>query len=183
VSFVDDDNDSPPLPSGSGDVPPERSPDPEVRLQHARDLAWRALNRREHTVAEVARLLAHKRVEPAVIDTVVGELCEQGYLDDASFAQRFAEDRRRLDGWGAERIERKLLALGIEREHVAAAVKCQGSDDELAAAVALLERRFPEPPATPRDCERALGMLIRKGYELELAHDAIRQHAGAPAFD
>jgi regulatory protein len=163
--------------------PPERSPDPEVRLQHARDLAWRALNRRDHTVAEIARLLARKRVEPAVIDTVVGELGEQGYLDDARFAQRFAEDRRRLDGWGAERIERRLLALGVERDTVAAAVACQGPDDELAAALALLRRRFPGPPATPRDCERALGMLVRKGYELELAHDAIRRHAGAPAFD
>jgi regulatory protein len=118
-----------------------------------------------------------------VIDSVVGELCEQGYLDDASFAQRFAEDRRRLDGWGAERIERRLLALGIEREHVAAAVECQGADEELDAAVAFLQRRFPDPPVTPRDCERALGMLVRKGYELELAYDAIRRHADAPAFD
>jgi regulatory protein len=163
--------------------PPERSPDPAVRLQHARDHAWRALNRRDHTVAEIARVLARKRVEPAVIDTVVGELCEQGYLDDARFAQRFADDRRRLDGWGAERIERRLLALGVERDHVAAAVDCQGADAELDAAVALLQRRFPEPPATPRDCERALGMLVRKGYELELAHDAIRRHAGAPVWD
>jgi regulatory protein len=165
------------------DRAPERSPDPEVRLQHARDLAWRALNRRDHTAAEIARLLARRRVEPAVIDGVVGELCEQGYLDDARFAQRFADDRRRLDGWGAERIERRLLALGIERDQVAAAVGCQGADEELDAAVALLRRRFPEPPATPRDCERALGMLVRKGYELELAHDAIRRHTGAPAFD
>jgi regulatory protein len=165
------------------DLPPERSPDPEVRLQHARDVAWRALNRRDHTVAEIARVLARKRVEPAVIDTVVGELCEQGYLDDARFAHRFAEDRRRLDGWGAERIERKLATLGIDRELIAAAVACQGADEELEAAVALLRRRFPDPPATPRDCERALGMLVRKGYELELAHDAIRRHAGAPALD
>ena len=165
------------------DLPPERSPDPEVRLQHARDVAWRALNRRDHTVAEIARVLARKRVEPAVIDTVVGELCEQGYLDDERFAHRFAEDRRRLDGWGAERIERKLATLGVDRELIAAAVGCQGADEELEAAVALLRRRFPDPPATPRDCERALGMLIRKGYELELAHDAIRRHAGAPALD
>jgi regulatory protein len=163
--------------------PPERSADPEVRLQHAREIAWRALNRRDHTMAEIARTLARKRVEPAVIDTVVGELSEQGYLDDARFAQRFAEDRRRLDGWGAERIERRLLALGIDRELVAAAIGCQGADEELDAAVALLRRRFPEPPATPRDCERALGILVRKGYELELAHDAIRRHAGAAAFD
>jgi regulatory protein len=165
------------------DLPPERSSDPEVRLQHARELAWRALNRRDHTAAEIARALARKRVEPAVIDSVVGELCEQGYLDDERFAHRFAEDRRRLDGWGAERIERKLLELGVAREHVAAAVDCQDANEELDAAVALLRRRFPDPPATPRDCERALGVLVRKGYELELAHDAIRRHAGAPALD
>jgi regulatory protein len=165
------------------DLPPERSSDPEVRLQHARELAWRALNRRDHTAAEIARTLARKRVEPAVIDSVVGELCEQGYLDDERFAHRFAEDRRRLDGWGAERIERKLIELGIAREHVAAAVGCQDANDELEAALALLRRRFPEPPATPRDCERALGVLVRRGYELELAHDAIRRHAGAPALD
>ena len=159
--------------------PPERALDPEVRFQHARDLAWRALNRRDHTVAEIARALARKRVEPAVIDSVVGELCEQGYLDDARFAQRFAEDRRRLDGWGVERIERRLRELGIDGDLIAAAVECQDANEELAAALVLLQRRFPEPPATPRGCERALGMLVRKGYELELAHDAIRRHAGA----
>jgi regulatory protein len=163
--------------------PPERSPDPEVRLQHAREVAWTALNRREHTVAELARVLARKRIEPAVIDSVIGELCEQGYLDDASFAHRFADDRRRLDGWGAERIEQRLRALGVDAELVVAAVSTRDHEAEMEAAVALLRRRFPDPPATPRDCERALGMLIRKGYELELAHDAIRRHAGVSVIE
>jgi regulatory protein len=168
--------------AGNG-LPPERALDPEVRLQHARDLAWRALGRRDRTVAEVARLLQRKRVDPAAIEVVVAELCEQGYLDDARFARRFADDRRRLDGWGAERIERRLRALGIADDLTAAAVADQDPGAELDAAIELLRRRFPEPPATPRDCERALGVLVRKGYELELAHDALRRHAGAPAFD
>jgi regulatory protein len=163
--------------------PPERSPDPEVRLQQAREVAWTALNRREHTVAELARVLARKRVEPAVIDSVVGELCEQGYLDDEAFAHRFAEDRRRLDGWGAERIEQRLRALGVDAELIAAALSTRDHKGEMEAALALLRRRFPDPPTTPRACERALGVLVRKGYELELAHDAIRHHAGASAFD
>ena len=47
---------------------------------------------------------------------------EGGYVDDARYAQRFAEDRRRLDGWGAERIEQRLRALGVEPDVVAAAV-------------------------------------------------------------
>ena len=155
-----------------------RLEDPEARLQHARDVAWAALNRRERTVTEMARLLAAKRVEPPAIEIVVAELCEQGYLDDASYAQRFAEDRRRLDAWGADRIERKLLSLGIDRELIAAAVGEQGHEGELEAALEILARRFPEPPQTPRDRDRALGVLVRKGYDLELAYDALRRHAG-----
>jgi regulatory protein len=155
-----------------------------TRLQHARDAAWTALNRRDRTVAEMARLLARKRVEPALIETVVGELCEQGYLDDARYARRFAEDRRRLDAWGSERIERRLRALGVAPGDVRAAL-AGGREDgaELEAALALLRRRFPDPPATPRDCQRALGVLVRKGYELELAYDALRRHAGVDELD
>ena len=69
-------------------------------------------------------------------------------------------------------------SLGVDRELVAAAVGEQDGAAELDAAVALLARRFPSPPATPRECERALGVLVRKGYDLELAHDALRRHAG-----
>ena len=155
-----------------------RLEDPEARLQHARDVAWKALNRRERTVAELGRLLAAKRVEPSAIETVLAELREQGYLDDASYAQRFADDRRRLDAWGAERIERRLLSLGIDRELIAAAVGEQDHAGEMEAALELLARRFPDPPSTPRERDRALGVLVRKGYDLELAHDALRRHAG-----
>jgi regulatory protein len=155
-----------------------RLEDPEARLQHARDVAWKALNRRERTVAELGRLLAAKRVEPSAIEVVLAELREQGYLDDASYAQRFADDRRRLDAWGAERIQRKLLSLGIAGELVAAAVGEQDHAEEMEAALELLARRFPDPPSTSRERDRALGVLVRKGYELELAHDALRRHAG-----
>jgi regulatory protein len=160
-----------------------RTLEPEERIEHARALAWRALNRRDRTVAELARGLAAKRVEPEAIEVVVAELCEQGYLDDAGYAIRFADDRRRLDGWGAERIERRLRALGVDPELIAAAVGEQDGAGELEAALELLRRRFPDPPSTPRERDRALGVLVRKGYELELAYDALRRHAGAPAFD
>jgi regulatory protein len=160
-----------------------RTLDPEERIEHARALAWRALNRRDRTVAELARALAAKRVEPEAIEVVVAELCEQGYLDDAGYATRFADDRRRLDGWGAERIERRLRALGVDPDLIAAAVGEQDGAGELEAALELLRRRFPDPPSTPRERDRALGVLVRKGYELELAYDALRRHAGAPAFE
>src|SRR5439155_11701999 len=97
---------------------------------------------------------------------------------DAVFARRCPVARRNQDGWGTDRIGRRLPALGVAREQIAAALEDDEHDD-LAAAVALLERRFPAAPTTPRERDRALGHLLRKGYELELAHDALRRHAGA----
>jgi regulatory protein len=142
--------------------------------ERALDLAYRYLGRRDRTVAEMHRYLEGKGVDPAAITATAAELSTQGYLDDARYAQRFAEDRRELDDWGAERIERRLLAAGVDRDLVAAALAQQAGEDELAAAVALLRRRFPTPPANDRERNRALGVLVRKGYESELAHEAVR---------
>lgn len=113
----------------------------------------------------------------SVAAAVIDMLSEQGYLDDARFAARFAADRRSLDLWGAERIERRLGELGVSSELVAGALVELGPEDELQAALDLLERRFPEPPRDDRGRNRALGLLVRRGYELELAHDALRLHS------
>ena len=123
-------------------------------------------------------MLADKRVEPDVIEVVIGELAEGGYVDDARYAQRFAEDRRRLDSWGSERIERRLLSLGVAREHVAAAVGEQDPEAELEAAVEILRRRVHKVPETRPERDRALGLLIRRGYDSETALDALRRFAG-----
>jgi regulatory protein len=152
----------------------EHASDPQAQLQTALDLSFTFLGHRDRTVAEIRRHLERKRIEPAGIDAAVAELERQGYLDDARFAGRFAEDRRNLDAWGADRIERRLVALGIEPSLAAAAVAGEGEHDELAAAVALLRRRLRDAPRTDRDRERALGLLARRGYELELAYDAVR---------
>jgi len=151
-----------------------RASDPQAQLQDALDLSYRYLGHRDRTVAEVRRHLERKRVEPAGIDGAIAELERLQYLDDARFARRFAEDRRRLDGWGSDRIERRLLALGVEAAVAAAAIAAGGGHDELAAALDVLRARVPRPPRTDRDRDRALGVLARRGYELELAYDAVR---------
>jgi regulatory protein len=156
--------------------PVERLTDPEARLQHALDTAYRYLSRRDRTVREVRQRLEHERVEPGTIAHALASLRGAGYLDDARYAQRFAEDRRELDGWGADRIERKLTALGVGEDLVAAALAARDAAEERSAALAVLLRRYPTSLVTPRERERALGYLVRKGYGIELAHEAIRTH-------
>ncbi|MBS1871014.1 MAG: RecX family transcriptional regulator [Actinobacteria bacterium] len=156
----------------------EQAADPELRLQHALDLAFRYLTRRDRTVLEMRRYLEGKRVEPCAIDAALARLEREDYLNDARFAGQFAEDKRLLEEWGADRIERRLLALGVPPAIVRGAVAERGRDGELEAARALLRRRFPALGDDPRERNRAYGVLVRKGYDHELAWDAIRAHGG-----
>ncbi|MGI8660326.1 MAG: regulatory protein RecX [Thermoleophilaceae bacterium] len=97
-------------------------------------------------------------------------------MDDERYARRFAEDKRELERWGVDRIERELARRGIEPELIAATLSAYDRDDELAAAVALLAERHP-PGEGDRERDRAWRMLVRKGYEPEVAYDAVRAHA------
>jgi len=122
-------------------------------------------------------------VGEAAARAAVAELEDQGYLDDARYVRRFAEDRRSLDGWGTLRIERRLLDLGVDPELIEEALCGRGAEEELQAAVAVLRRRGGGgvSPTDERERQRALGMLVRRGYALELAYDAVRRLEGESA--
>jgi regulatory protein len=162
--------------SKTGAVASGPPPAQDGELERALGLALRQLGRRDRTAAELRRQLERRGVAPETVEAALVRLGELGYVDDARFARRFAEDRRRLDGWGRERIARRLLAAGVAEELVEAALDGVGAG-ELEAALALLRRRFPLAPADPATHRRAFGLLVRKGYDAELAGDALRAYA------
>ncbi len=125
-------------------------------------------------MSQVRRHLLEKSLSEAHVDAAMAELIEQGYLDDARFARRFAEDRRNLDGWGQERIERTLLDAGVDPELIVTALGSRDTEDELDAAVTVLRGRLRVAPSDERERQRALALLVRRGYALELAYDAVR---------
>ncbi len=164
----------------------ERTPQTDEARQ-AQALAWALshVNRRERTTTEVRAYLARKGVSDATAESVVEELVTQRLVDDARFAEMFVADKRTLEQWGSERIRRGLAEHGVDRElaerALAVADGLEGDEPqtELDRALELLRRRFPEPPRERRDRDRAFSMLLRKGYESELAVDALAAHARA----
>jgi len=56
------------------------------------------------------------------------------------------------------------------------AVAARERDQELCAAIDVLAQRFPLPPVGDRERDRAWRLLVRKGYEPELAYEAVRAH-------
>lgn len=164
----------------AGELAP-RQTDP---LDRALAVCFGQLNRREQTAAQLRARLARSGTEPHVIEQALTVVTEQGYVDDAGYAARYVADRRALDGWGAERIRERLVAAGIAREEIDAALGDRDMNDELEAAVAVLQGRLAEPPRSDRERNRALGLLVRRGYESDIAYAAIRcveRDWGAPA--
>jgi regulatory protein len=151
-------------------------PTARTERERALELAYKALGRRERTVAELRRCLEGKRVGPEAIDEVVEELRVAGLLNDGRFARRFAEDKRALERWGSERIEADLRRRGVDPDLIDEAVGYQERGAELASAVVLLEERFPAPPGDDRTRDRAWRLLVRRGYAPDLAYEAVRAH-------
>ena len=114
-------------------------------------------------------------MEPDLIDAVVAELESTHVIDDARYAERFTDDRRELSGWGPERIELELRKRGIPEELIAPALSRRTRQDELAAARGLLAERFAALE-DDRARNRAWQLLVRRGYDAELAYDAVRAH-------
>ncbi|HZU61639.1 MAG TPA: RecX family transcriptional regulator [Solirubrobacteraceae bacterium] len=156
-----------------------------MNLEAAKALAYSYLSRRERTTQEMRQHLLARGVDEPLAATVLSELAEEGYLDDQRFARLFTEDRRALSGWGSERIRRALIGRGIAPSVAESAlqadlggqVQADLGGQELERALVVLRRRFPSPPVTSRDRGRALGVLMRKGYEYEVAVDALAEHA------
>ena len=151
---------------------------PEVDpVERARGLAWRSLNKRDRTVDEVGGMLLGKRVEP-------GDRRPGGDGADRARLPRRRPLRRALRrgpaaprrlGLGSHRPP-PAGARGRRSESIEAAVAAQDPEEELDAARELLRRRCPTPPTTRAERDRALGILMRRGYAPELAFDALRRH-------
>jgi regulatory protein len=146
-----------------------------LRVSHEPlSLALSALERKERTVAELGSWLQARGVEPERADDVVGQLIETGVLDDARYARRYAEDKRELRRWGSERIRAALLDRGISPADAEAALADADSEGEIELALELLRDRGKDlDDALER--QRALGMLVRRGYDSEVAYEAIRR--------
>lgn len=73
------------------------------------------LARREHSEAELFRMLQHKSFDPTDIYTVIHTLIAEGLLNNTRFLENFLHARRNK-GYGPLRIRAELIERGIAED-------------------------------------------------------------------
>jgi regulatory protein len=129
--------------------------------------ALRRLARRDHSEAELRRALATRGHPEDEIDEALDRLRAQRYLDDETFAERFARSRLESHGQGRRRIRQGLRQRGLATETVEAGLRSALRDVDEDEVLDSLARRYwrqhtrVEPA---RRLPRLWGFLLRRGF-------------------
>jgi regulatory protein len=149
------------------------------------DAALAMLGRRSHPAARVReRIEARFGAETA--DRTVARLLELRVLDDRAFAEAFTRDRFERAGYGRERIRAELLARGVAKADVEAAVgSIVDPERERETAGRALER-FCGRRGGPCGGERklrdaAFRHLMGRGFPLELVYELLGSTLAEPS--
>jgi regulatory protein len=144
------------------------------------EAALGALDRKERTAHELALWLKRRGFGVDEIEAALRRLFETEVLDDERFARRYAEDKRELAGWGPERIREALVERGVPIDIVEEVLATDSHGAQLDRARHILIRRA-RPLQDNADRQRALQYLARRGYDYEVAYEAVR--SASPSDD
>lgn len=138
-------------------------------ISEAREVALRYLDYAPRTGAEVRRRLERGGFDEDVVETVLADLEQAGFVNDAKLCRDWVESRTQNKGLGRVRLAEELRRKGIDREIVDEVVEEIDPDEELETALNLVRKR-----TTPEELEdmvvrrKIAGYLQRRGYKWEL---------------
>lgn len=154
---------------------------PRERTSGRRSAMARAvamLARREHSQAEILRKLMDKGVPEDEARKTIEELAGLGLQSD----QRFLESRVRQrlgGGYGPGRARMDLSGHGLDEAAVDTAMDAPGQA-WIQGGYDLIERRFGPSPVPMEVRNKALGMLVRRGFSYDQAQRIVREPRPEP---
>lgn len=141
--------------------------------------AMKWLAQRDRSEAEVRERLVKADFDTDVMDRVVDVLKKMGAIDDARHAAGVVERAMRDVPAGDA-----LIAQALERQKADKAAAARAMDslqderERLKVAAASVVARLPPGLKLEAKWRRAMGALLRKGFEEDAAREALEAHLG-----
>lgn len=130
------------------------------------------LSRRGHSEKELYDKLCRK-YPPAAAADAVARVKELGLLDDAAFAEAYAEELSRNKHFASRRILLELRKKGISREIAEKAVEGLDKAGET-RIIELLQGKYRSALSDEKGRRRAVNGLLRMGYTYADIREAFR---------
>lgn len=149
---------------------------PQDEEERARAYLLRLLAHRPRSRAEALGRLQQKEFSRSVIEAVMGQAEQQGWLNDALFARLWLEDRLMRKPKSRRALEGELSAKGIERAQMERAFACVPIDEE-ALAERLARERLPRYANDDRHrrARKLAGFLQRRGFASHVIYRVLKK--------
>jgi len=135
----------------------------------------RRLGQRDHARKELFNKAIKKDYPKEVINNVLDELQEKDYLNDTSFAEKFAVDKHHLNKWGPTKIKAHLYKKGIPKSVAERSIASAFADvdfrETLLNLVLKRKRRFLREEDPYKRKKKVVDHLARKGYRQSDIYD------------
>lgn len=133
------------------------------------------LGRRDHARKELFTKAIRKDYPQEVINNVLDELQEKGYIDETKFAEKFASDKGKISNWGPAKIKSHLYKKGISKSVAEKSIEKAFEDENLKETFLSLvlkrKRRFLREEDPYKRKKKVFDHLARKGYRSSDIYD------------
>src|SRR5882724_1466643 len=140
-----------------------------------------ALARRMRSVAELKRLLRNRveadtEIGKTLVELVIRQLKDQGYLNDAKYAAAYSTFRRDNEKFGRRRVITELKVKGVHGEVIENAIDAAFAEvDEEKQAREYLRRKRLKKPNNKKDTARIFRQLMRAGFGAKTIFKILRK--------
>jgi regulatory protein len=142
------------------------------KLFHIKQRAFRLLGRRQHSASELRRKLWNKDYQQKLIDEVIEDLQNKGYLDDEEFIRAFVADKSKTKNWSRKKIKSELLKRGIDKMLIDEILNKQPVDSDFENALKLAKKKYEQllkRISEPKEIRNRLSTyLFSKGFDFDL---------------
>ena len=146
----------------------------ESESSTAFDKALTHLSATIKTEKQIRDFLSKKGYLSAVIEQVLEKLRSYNFLNDADYAQTYAQNSVKRKG--GKLIKMELRAKGIAEESIQAAIDWIDSEEELETAKTLLAKYMRGKTEDKETFHKAFRYLMGKGFDYEVIRQALSEY-------
>ncbi len=146
-------------------------------IDQLRTMALRWLHRTDRSRRHMRDRLLERGGSPELVDSLLDDLQERGWLDDRRCAQSLARRWNRNGRLAPDAMSQRLEAEGIAADIAREVAECDDDRLPVDLAMEIAAKQLPRLERHPRDviARRLQGLLARKGYEEDVVTEALER--------